>query len=106
MNTWEREYGARLGVLRSAREIQWYTALDPRGRVLRLAYNTTYTPDFLVIANDGRAEFHEVKGFMRDDAAVKIKVAAEMFPEAAFYLCKKVRGSWKVTRVGGGENAK
>lgn len=48
---------------------------------LRLADNTFYTPDFMVLMKDGSIEFHEVKGSWKapnqDDSKVKIKVAAE-----------------------------
>ena len=58
----------------------------------RLADRTYYTPDFVVIAADGTIEIHEVKGFWEDDARVKIKVFAEMYPEfhvkAAIYKNK------------------
>jgi hypothetical protein len=47
----------------------------------RLADKTFYTPDFVVIRDDGTIEIHEVKGFWEDDARVKIKVFAEMYPE-------------------------
>jgi hypothetical protein len=47
---------------------------------LKLADDTRYTPDFMVIESDGSIRFDEVKGFWRDDAKVKIKVAAEQFP--------------------------
>lgn len=47
---------------------------------LKLAAKTFYEPDFLVIAADEVLEIHEVKGFWEDDARVKIKVAAAMFP--------------------------
>jgi len=47
----------------------------------RLADKTFYTPDFVVVRSDGTIEAHEVKGFWEDDARVKIKVFAEMYPE-------------------------
>ena len=46
----------------------------------KLADDTRYTPDFVVMLPDGVLEVHEVKGFLEDDALVKFKVAAEMFP--------------------------
>lgn len=46
----------------------------------KLADDTRYTPDFTVIENDGEMRFIETKGHWRDDALVKIKVAAEQFP--------------------------
>lgn len=61
---------------------------------LKLADKTFYTPDFYVVTNE-RIEFHEVKGFWEDDARVKIKVAAQMFPEFLFVAVKKVKGGWE-----------
>lgn len=95
VNRLEREYHVRLLTLQGAREIKEYGYERIK---LKLANHTYYTPDFYIVTDDG-LEFHEVKGFMRDDAAVKLKVAASLFPWARFYLCKKVRGSWVVTRV-------
>jgi hypothetical protein len=61
---------------------------------LRLADKTFYTPDFLVVLKDGSLEFHETKGFWRDDARVKIKVAAELYPMFRFAALKKKKGNW------------
>lgn len=48
----------------------------------RLADNTTYTPDWEVIRNDDRIEYHEVKGGVwMGDSRVKFKMAAELYPE-------------------------
>jgi hypothetical protein len=47
---------------------------------MRLARATHYHPDFLIQRTDGLLELHEVKGFWRDDARVKVKIAAEMYP--------------------------
>lgn len=73
--------------------IRWYRF---EGVKLRLADNTFYTPDFAVISEDGVIEMHEVKGFWRDDARVKIKVAAEQYP-FRFFIVKA-----KAKRDGGG----
>lgn len=62
---------------------------------LRLGDNLHYTPDFLVVRADGEIEFHEVKGFWRDDARVKIKAAAEQYPEFHFMAVQRVKGQWK-----------
>lgn len=58
-------------------EIAWY-AFEPWK--LRLAENTTYTPDFGVMLANGQIECHEVKGFWKDDARAKTKIAAELHP--------------------------
>ncbi len=77
MNATERDYGAALELRRRAGEVVWYRF---EGIKLRLADSTFYTPDFAVQLSDGTLECHEVKGFWQDDARVKIKVAAEMYP--------------------------
>ena len=70
---------------------------------LKLADKTHYTPDFFVVKNDGSVEVHEIKGFMRDDAAVKLKVAAEIYPFFQFILIKKIAlkdgGGWDCKTV-------
>jgi predicted nuclease of restriction endonuclease-like RecB superfamily len=60
----------------------------------RLAKKTFYTPDFMVI-NTNNIEFIEVKGFWRDDARVKIKVARELFPWFVWTAVQVHRGGWK-----------
>lgn len=73
----------------------------------RLAGRTRYTPDFgvwpeLIAEHDGRFTLCEVKGFMRDDAAVKLKVAAEMFPWFRWLLVRRERRQgwgWEVREV-------
>lgn len=66
---------------------------------LRLADRTFYSPDFLVINKDLQVEIHEVKGFMTDDANVKIKVAAEQFPFFIFKVVRLKRNEWEITEV-------
>lgn len=65
---------------------------------LRLADNTYYTPDFWLVYPDGRCQFTEVKGgFWRDDARVKIKVAAEQFPWFRFAAAQYTkRTGWQI----------
>lgn len=91
-NRWESDYEKDvLRILLMAGEIRAYHF---EGMRLRLADNTTYTPDWFVVY-PGHFEFHEVKGFWREDAKVKIKVAAEMFPYFKFVAVKKAgKGKW------------
>lgn len=94
MNKTEAEYAAELTCLQMAGEIQWYVF---EGMTLKLADNTRYTPDFAVMRADGLIECHEVKGFWRDDARVKIKVAAELFPFRFIAIKKRAKkdgGGW------------
>ena len=60
---------------------------------LRLAGRTRYTPDFFTGGTLGLACW-EFKGHMRDDAAVKLKVAAEMYPFFRFILVTRERRAW------------
>jgi len=75
---------------------------------LRIANGCRYTPDFCLHYEQGGepVSFYEVKGFMRDDAAVKIKVAARQFPGFYFYLVTKRKGprtapgcQWDIQRI-------
>ena len=97
MNKTEAAYADYLDLLESSGEIlRW----DFEALKLRLAPSTFYTPDFLVVMADGTMELREVKGFWRDDARVKIKVAARMFPMFRFVAVTKRRkkdgGGWDV----------
>jgi ribonuclease BN (tRNA processing enzyme) len=56
--------------------------------------------DFMVINVDDVVEFHEVKGFWRDDARVKIKAAADKFP-FRFIAAQEVGGKWKYEEIKG-----
>lgn len=93
-NKTESAYEDMLNTLLIAGEILWYKF---EGMKLRLADNTFYTPDFTVLTKSGHIEQHEVKGFWQDDARVKIKVAASMYPFkfiAAKPKTKKNGGGW------------
>lgn len=95
MNKTEASYAVLLEQLKVAGQIQWYRF---EGLKLRLADKTFYTPDFAVMRDDGVIECHECKGFWQDDARVKIKVAAEMYPFrflAAKQRAKKRGGGWE-----------
>lgn len=77
-----------------AGQIVWYRF---EGIKFKLADKTYYTPDYCVMRSDGTMEMHEVKGFWQDDARVKIKVAADMYPLkfiAVKRQAKKNGGGW------------
>ena len=99
MNKTEAAYAAHLEAHRRAGEIAWFKF---EGLKLRLANNTFLTVDFAVMGANGVLEMHEVKGFMTDDAAVKLKVAADMYPFRFLLVrarAKKAGGGWDVTEV-------
>jgi hypothetical protein len=90
MNKTEAAYDAHLWGLR-CRLYVWHKF---EAIALKLAKDTRYTPDFAVQTVSGIIELHEVKGFWRDDARVKIKVAAAMFPFKFIAITRK-GGEWK-----------
>jgi hypothetical protein len=96
MNKTEAAYDARLRELTHAGEVLWHKF---EGIKLRLADNTFYTCDFAVLPRSGILELHEVKGgFWTDDARVKIKVAAALYPFkfiAVKVRAKKRGGGWE-----------
>jgi len=100
MNKTEVEYAALLQGRAERGDIAWwkYEAVT-----LKLADNTRYTPDFMVMRFDGSLEVHETKGgFIREDGWLKLKLAASMFP-FRFFLCQKANrkdgGGWSIKRV-------
>lgn len=100
MNKTEGEYAAMLEARKIAGEIiEWSFETI----TLKLADNTRYTPDFVVVRADGVMELIDVKGGGPIDpkAIVKIKVAAERFWMFAFAIeqkqAKKNGGGWKRT---------
>jgi hypothetical protein len=112
MNRTEEDYGSRLEILRRSGQIlQW----GFQAMTLRLGADVRYTPDFTVLVPVGpglcRLEQHETKGYMRDDAKVKVTVAAALFPWMTFFVVRsegKGRGlarRWTVEPVSRGELA-
>jgi hypothetical protein len=104
MNGLEKRYAAHLELRKLTGEIlDW--RFEPMK--LRLAPSTFFDVDFLVVApptdmgagafGADEVELHEVKGHWEDDARVKIKVAARMFPWWTFkgVMWDKARKDWK-----------
>lgn len=91
MNKLEESFAAHLETLRQSGEIISWQFEAMR---LLLAPKTSYCPDFFVMDKDGALTFYEVKGFWQDDARVKIKVAAEKFPQFYFTAVQKKKGQW------------
>ncbi|EPM0510234.1 DUF1064 domain-containing protein [Pseudomonas putida] len=94
MNKTEAAYEEYLKDRQFVGHIAWYKF---EGIKLRLADNTFYTPDFAVMLANGEMQLHEVKGFWTDDAKVKTKIAANMYPFkiiAVTAKTKKAGGGW------------
>ena len=105
MSKTERAYSQWLQLRVEKREIVGFRFEALR---LELAPRTTYTPDFMVTVTLDPLwiELHEVKGSWKaphqEDARVKLKVAATMFPEfkfmAAVSIPQKKGGGWEFER--------
>lgn len=65
---------------------------------LKLAFDCRFTADFSIWTTNGLTLF-ETKGFFRDDAKVKLQVAARMFPAITFILVQRIKGRWTETFV-------
>ncbi len=118
MNSIELEFAWILEGMKRDEKIVDYTF---EGITFHLADRTTYTPDFLVVYTDHfelvdiktRGEAKKVRSgdgrvytkrwsSKRDDAAVKIKVAAALFPWMKWaYYYKEANGRWTREEVGG-----
>ena len=109
-NKTEAAYEQHLELRKQVGEVLWYAF---EGITFKLAPDTRYTPDFAVLLASGILECHETKGtttlvrksgqrvraaYFQDDAKVKMKVAAAMFP-IVFKVVYKVDGNWMEEEV-------
>lgn len=55
---------------------------------------TKLTPDFAEFCFDGSIVFTDTKGYEQEDARIKMKVAATLYPMFGFRTVKRVGGTW------------
>lgn len=100
MNRTEKAYAAWLEAEKHAGRVVEYWFEKVKFEIAQPA--CSYLPDFMVQYPDGRVELHEVKGsphIFQDDAKVKAKACATMYPFAVkivFPKTKKSGGGWDV----------
>lgn len=98
MNRTESAYATILEARKRSGEVldYWYESVT-----VKLADGVRYTPDFAVLLADGVLELHEVKGgFIRDDARVKLRVAARHTPFAYVLAQYHNKGKgWTIEQV-------
>ena len=94
MNKTEAAFGAHLELLKKAGEIReyWFERWT-----WKLADGVRYTPDFVVLTDTGLVAY-EVKGFMRDDARIKCRTFAQLFPLRLIVVRKEGPG-WEYEEV-------
>ena len=97
MNRTEARYAVILEVRRRAGEVAEYHF---EAVTLKIADDTRYTPDFLVVLADGQCELHEVKGgYVWEDARLKFQVAVEEWGHLfGFVWAQWSGGEWSMRR--------
>lgn len=92
----EADYAKRLEVERAAGLlVSWHYEPTP----FQIGGGCGYTVDFKIERPDGSIEMHEVKGYWREAAKVRLKIAAERFPEFRWFIVVRKRGTWAITPV-------
>jgi hypothetical protein len=94
MNKTETAYGEFLEGERLAGRLTWWRFEAAKVVIATGTKRAWFTPDFAVIRPDGRIEFHETKGWWRESARLRIKVAAGLYPWARFVGVKRAGGAW------------
>ena len=101
MNKLEAKFAAELEAWKMTSQIDWWTY---EGIKLRLAKGAYFKPDFFAVKREFNGGMnvtaYETKGFLRESANVRIKVAAETFPWIRFVIVRRVNGEWKYSEVG------
>ncbi len=88
LNKTEKAYLAYLRMLRVPK-------IRMQAITLKLADDCRLTVDFTYQDENGRLVFVDVKGgFWREDAKIKIKMAARLFPEFRFVVAHKTKTGW------------
>lgn len=95
-NKTEAAFGLRLASMLQAGEIFWYRFQPLRLRIGRGGRHKDayYKPDFAALTPNGQLVIYEVKGFWREAARVRIRVAAEVFPFFKFIAATKTKDGW------------
>ncbi len=92
MNKLEAKYAEELERQKAAGEVLWYSYEAIR---FRIAHNTNYTPDFLVLHKDYQLQIVEIKGYWLPESRLRVKTVAEMFPiRMTGVMWDKKKGGW------------
>ena len=102
MNKGEARYAGTLDERQQAGHVAawWFELIS-----VRLADDTTYRPDFLVLLADGGLEIHEVKGASKGTFAAtevgwaKAKMTAEVTPFPVVVVWPDKAGGWAERRL-------
>lgn len=100
MNKTEAKYAFVLEALKRNGQISEYYFEAIK---FRLGDNCYYTPDFMIIDNQGVVSFDEIKGgFIMEDSAIKWKMAVEKYQYFHFRMLQyKAKEGFKIIRDNG-----
>ena len=100
MNKTEERFAQMLELERHAGKVQWWKF---EGIKLMLAKNTSLTVDFAVLPDTGILTMIDVKGskaMVTDDARVKMKLAAELYPFVFKLAYPRAKGDgWDIEEI-------
>ena len=87
---WEWNYGLYLDFLVKQRQIKsWEYEVDTFWFLKIMRGTRSYTPDFKITNPDGSIEYHEVKGYMDQRSATKLKRMRIYYPKIKILLIDK-----------------
>ncbi|WP_455387587.1 DUF1064 domain-containing protein [Petrachloros mirabilis] len=102
---WEAQYAAELDFqLRAGEILQWeyepwsMKLTEPRIVNGKTQPGVRYTPDFVLWLPDKRIRCVEVKGYEREAAIARYKMAVEKYPLFEWEMVEKKQGGWTVIR--------
>lgn len=95
-NALERDWA---GVLEALRRDGQLVAWHYEAFKLHLGGGAWFCPDFMLVWKDGEVSVDECKGFMREAAHVRLRVAAALFP-FRIRLVRRGKGrSWNIEEI-------
>jgi len=99
---WEANYAIYLNFLMKQKEIKkWEYEKDMFLFDKIISGTRTYRPDFKVFNNNGKTEYHEVKGWMDAKSKTKLKRMKIYYPQIKMILIDKFVYADIKNKVGG-----
>lgn len=96
LNKLERAFWERL---QEAERTGHFMEVYEHAMKLRVIGNRWYHPDFMSVGLMGQVDLWETKGFMREDAELKLIAAAERFPCFSWVLVTRKARKWQCQYV-------
>lgn len=96
-NKLEARYEAHLASLKASGDIYDFDFEPEKFRLANEGDACYFTPDFRVLLNDETVEFHDTKGYMEEDANIKIKWFVQQHPYP-LVVVRWVNGNWEFDR--------